>query len=124
MLNAVVIFLIVLYFSFFLIVAKFVISTIQHKEQMAALGVTANKIYVNFQEWRSSIHTFLCGIYEGFLTGGHTIIAVLVLLLAGSNFTIPNLINLLICIIFIFVVEFIMPWPYHKSMKDKMSLFY
>lgn len=121
--NAVIIFLIVLYFSFFVTVARYIINTI-HQKSKERNYMIQNKFFLNFKSWRSGTYVFFSAIYDGFLIYGHIMIALLIILLTGSNDSIFNLLIMMACLWFIFRMEFLMPWPYRITMQPHVIKFY
>lgn len=76
------------------------------------LFIIEKTISLNFLKWKNRSYTFLSCLYDGFLIYGHIAIALCIILLSSINFSIFNIIILLVCISFLYYVNFRMSWPF------------
>lgn len=110
-LNSIVIFLIVMYFTFFIYFGYKIIRYIDNRAKVKLL-IVKKSISLNFSKWRDRTYSFYSSVYDGFLIYGHIIVDILIILLACTNFSIFNIIILISALGFIYIMDFKMSWPY------------
>ncbi|EAR86334.2 transmembrane protein, putative (macronuclear) [Tetrahymena thermophila SB210] len=112
LLNALIIFLIEIYFMYFVFICKFIMQRIRDRRSLSSL--ISQKVWINFRAWKSSYISFITTVYEGLLINFHLIVIIICIILSCFSYEIFNLLITTVCLSYFFYYEF-------KSNKDIMS---
>ncbi|KAL4512199.1 hypothetical protein ABPG72_005201 [Tetrahymena utriculariae] len=112
LLNALIIFLIEIYFMYFIFICKFIMQRIRDRRSLSSH--ISQKVWINFRAWKSSYISFITTIYEGLLINFHLIVIIICIILSCFSYEVFNLLITTVCLSYFFYQEF-------KSNKDIMS---
>ncbi|KAL4474993.1 hypothetical protein ABPG74_001689 [Tetrahymena malaccensis] len=112
LLNALIIFLIEIYFMYFVFICKFIMQRIRDRRSLSSY--ISQQVWINFRAWKSTYISFITTVYEGLLINFHLIVIIICIILSCFSYEVFNLMITTVCLAYFFYQEF-------KSNKDIMS---